>query len=206
MSDAVQSDAVRPEAPRGAGTQWPAVSYETLPWESRHEQGAASRSQIRRHRGPYQAAVVPEIAGQGLVLPSEVSAEAEDAATEIARFDAGMGGEIAPFGAVLLRSESAASSQIENLTASARAIAEAEIGDTRRHNAAQIVANTHAMEAAIALADHLDVNAILAMHRALMGVHAPGMAGRWREELISRVCRRSDSIPTIMKSPPVLTP
>jgi len=33
-----------------------------------------------------------------------------------------IGGEIAPFSAVLLRSESAASSQIENLTASARAL------------------------------------------------------------------------------------
>src|SRR5262249_17476573 len=108
----------------------------------------------------------------------------EDAATEIARFDAGMGGEIAPFGAVLLRSESAASSQIENLTASARAIAEAEIGDTRRHNAAQTVANTHAMEAPVALADHPNVTATRAMHGALMGVHAPGMAGRWREEQV----------------------
>jgi Fic family protein len=111
-----------------------------------------------------------------------VLAEADDAATEIARFDAAMGGEIAPFGAVLLRSESAASSQIENLTASARAIAEAEIGDTRRRNAALIVANTRAMEAAVALADHLDADAILAMHRALWEAAEPAIAGRWREE------------------------
>jgi Fic family protein len=95
-----------------------------------------------------------------------------------------MGGEIAPFGAVLLRSESAASSQIENLTASARAIAEAEIVDTGRFNAAQIVANTRAMEAAIGLADRLDADAILAMHRALMEATEPAIAGRWRGEQV----------------------
>ena len=47
-------------------------------------------------------------------------ADAEAASREIARFDVELGGEIAPFAAVLLRSESAASSQIENLAASAR--------------------------------------------------------------------------------------
>jgi Fic family protein len=113
-----------------------------------------------------------------------VLAIAEDASNEIARFDADMGGEIAPFGAVLLRSESAASSQIENLTASARAIAEAEIGYTSRRNAAQVVANTRAMDAAIAMADRFDTNSILAMHRALMEASDPDIAGRWREEQV----------------------
>jgi Fic family protein len=139
---------------------------------------------LRRHDGPYEAAVVPQIAGRELSLPGRVLAAAEDAAHEIARFDADMGGEIAPFGAVLLRSESAASSQIENLTASARAIAEAEIGDTTRRNATQIVANTRAMDAAIAMADRLDAASILAMHHALMEDFEPGVAGRWREEAV----------------------
>jgi len=50
--------------------------------------------------------------------------EAEEAAGEIS-LDSEAGDEFVPFRAVLLRSEPAASSQIENLTASARAIAEA---------------------------------------------------------------------------------
>ena len=95
-----------------------------------------------------------------------------------------MGGEIAPFGAVLLRSESAASSQIENLTASARAIAEAEIGASARRNAAEIVANTQAMEAAVALSDRLDADTILTMHRALMHSNEPGTAGAWRDQQV----------------------
>nr|WP_197536883.1 Fic family protein [Ilumatobacter coccineus] len=114
------------------------------------------------------------------VLPAATSALADEATAELVRFDAEMGSEIAPFAAILLRAESAASSRIENLTASAQAVALAELGDTSRRNATEIVANTTAMTAAIALADRLDAAAILAMHSALMEEHDPEIAGRWR--------------------------
>lgn len=161
---------------------WPAIRYATWPWVSQSRPGLGSRAEIKRHQGPYRAAIVPEIAELGLFLPSDVATMAEDASLEVSRFDAELGGEIGPFAAVLLRSESAASSQIEDLTASARAIAEAEIGVGARKNAVQIVANSHAMDAAIALADHVDAETMLAMHRALMETTAPDMAGRWRTE------------------------
>ena len=90
------------------------------------------------------------------------------------------GSDIAPFGAILLRSEAVASSLIENLTASANAVALAELGDTSRRNATEIVANTTAMTAAIALADRLDAPAILAMHAALLEHHDPKIVGTWR--------------------------
>jgi Fic family protein len=163
---------------------WPVVAFETLPWTGSAASELASRRQRLRHQGPYHAALVPAIADVVVAFPSDVVAEGEDAAAEIARFDAEMGGEIAPFGTVLLRSESAASSQIENLTASARAIAEAEIGSGDRHNAAEIVANTRAMEAAVALAQRLDEDAILTMHRALMQSTHPAIAGQWRHEQV----------------------
>lgn len=160
---------------------WPAVSYETVPWvRAEPRVGTASRREALRHRGPYRAALVPLIADRTPWLPSDVAALAEDASTEIARFDSTMGAEIAPFAAVLLRSESAASSQIENLTASARAIAEAELGDSSRPNATEIVANVSAMRAAIELSDQLDAGAILTMHRALMESTHPAIAGQWR--------------------------
>jgi Fic family protein len=113
-----------------------------------------------------------------------VAAAAEDAAAEIARFDAELGQKIAPFAAVLLRSESAASSKIENLTASARAIAEAELLPAGRPNATIIVANERAMTAAIALANSIDSNAVLSMHEALLAASEPEIAGRWREEQV----------------------
>jgi hypothetical protein len=97
----------------------------------------------------------------------------------------GGGGPIAPFSSVLLRTESAASSNIENLMASARAIAEAELpGAKTTANAKVIIANTAAMVAAINLADNIDADAILAMHKALMRDVGPKSAGRWREEQV----------------------
>jgi Fic family protein len=143
-----------------------------------------SRSAQRRHRGPYQAALVPAIANADLRLPSSVAADSEDAAAAIARFDVEMGNEIAPFASILLRSESAASSKIENLTASARAIAEAELGSRPGGNARKVVANVQAMKAAILLADRIDAAAILDMHRALLAETDPAVAGQWRTEQV----------------------
>jgi len=159
-------------------SRWPAVTYETRAWKSRDDLPASRRDRLRA-RQPYRASVAPRIARRKLSLPSHLVAACEDASNEIARFDSQLGSEIAPFTAVLLRSESAASSRIENLTASARAIAEAQLGLGVR-NGALIVANERAMTAAIALADRLDRRAILAMHDALLRVSAPAIAGRLR--------------------------
>nr|WP_186446805.1 Fic family protein [Mycolicibacterium porcinum] len=164
-----------------------AVGYETLIWGMPTEAGYG-RQNVRaalRQSGDYQAAIPAEVENLEVSLPSRILADAEEASQEIARFDAELGDEIAPFASVLLRSESAASSKIENLTASARAIAEAEtLGHSRRRNASVIVANTEAMQAAVALADRIDGTAILAMHAALMNASNPDIAGRWRTEQV----------------------
>lgn len=166
-----------------APAPWPALGYETLPWEV-SATVPASRTARRRHQGPYQAAVVPEIAGLNVPLPTEVASLVDDASAEIARLDGELWHEIGPFSAVLLRSESAASSKIENLTASARAIAEAELHPDCRGNASLIVANTRAMSAAIELANRIDADAILAMHETLLA-HVPRQdAGTWRSEQV----------------------
>ncbi|HAS11126.1 MAG TPA: cell filamentation protein Fic [Acidimicrobiaceae bacterium] len=168
---------------RGPSNPWPELAYEELPWE-RDYSLPASRTQLRRHRGPYEAAVAPEIADQQVVLDAEIAAASDDAAVEIARFDTEVGHEVAPFAAVLLRSESAASSKIENLTASARAIAEAELSGPSGRNASMVVANQRAMSAAIELANSIDAAAILAMHAALLGHTDPDIAGRWRDQQV----------------------
>jgi Fic family protein len=163
-----------------AGT---AVKYETLPWDVLPAASYVRAAQ--QQQGNYQAAISANIADLTVNLPSDVLADAEDASREVTRFDAELGGEIAPFSSVLLRTESAASSNIENLTASARAIAEAELpGAKTSANAKVIVANTAAMIAAVNLADNIDADAILAMHKALMRDVDPKSAGRWREEQV----------------------
>lgn len=160
---------------------WPAVGWEERAWRPTIPPELVSRRIRQRHTGTYRAAVVPTISEREVVLPGPLAAVTEEASAEIARFDAELGHEIAPFGALLLRSESASSSQIENVTSCARAVALAELGHGDRSNAAQIVANVRAMQAAIELADRLDLDAVLAMHAALMEHqrhHEPGQLRR----------------------------
>lgn len=128
--------------------------------------------------------MVPSIATVALPLPPAVIALVAEASAEIARFDAEVGAEVAPFATVLLRSESASSSMIENLSSGAKAIVLAEMGGRDRGNATEIVGNVTAMRAALALADRLDEPAVLAMHDALMRGHDPARAGRWRDEQV----------------------
>ncbi|MCU1357890.1 MAG: hypothetical protein JWM89_3308 [Acidimicrobiales bacterium] len=143
------------------------------------------RRYLREHAGPYLAAIPKPLAAvEDLGISDDIAALAEEASVEIARFDAELGSELAPFSALLLRSESAASSRIEQLTASAKAIALAELGDPSKHNANLIVANTRSMEAAIRLADHLDEQAIIDMQEALLGQRHPEWTGHWRNEQV----------------------
>jgi len=160
---------------------WPAVGFERFDWAP--TSSTMSRRAWARHKGPYDAAVTPSIVELDVLLPPTLVTEAEEATAEVARFDQELGSELAPFAAVLLRTESAASSKIENLTASARAIAEAELG-RGSNNAALIVANQQAMTAAIDLADRIDADAILAMHAALLGRSDPDIAGTWRTQQV----------------------
>ena len=160
---------------------WPKVGSEAVAWV-RDENQAASRRQALKNRGPYQAALVPLIAEANVSVPSQTLSLAEDAAIELARFDSEVGQMMAPFAAMLLRSEAASSSQIENVTASAGAILKAEFGLGETPNSALIVSNQMAMEAAIQASKGLDLPALLRMHKILMHSADPQHAGRLREE------------------------
>lgn len=163
---------------------WPPLGWAEYDWAPRIPPHLVSHSVRQRHQGPYRAAVVPHIADLVPTVPLPALSAAADAASEIARFDTELAAEVAPFASILLRSESASSSMIENLTAGAKAIALAELGDTNKRNATEIVGNVAAMRAALDLANALDANAILAMHAALMGQLQPDIAGRWRTEQV----------------------
>ncbi len=165
--------------------QWPEIGYESHDWVLREGVSVPHRQRFR-YAGEYRSAVSASIKDVDVLgcLSSDAVLAAEEATREIVRFDAELGAEIAPFASVLLRSESAASSRIENLTASARAIAMAELGDPRKRNAAIIVGNTRAMQAAIALADDLNEQAILDMHEALLGASQPEIVGHWRQQQV----------------------
>jgi len=155
------------------------LRYETLPWSSQAE---PPRSKRHLYAATYRAAVPQRVRGlRNFGVPSGLLTALDEATTAIARLDGEMGGELAPFESMLLRTESAASSQIENITASAKAIALAEVGETERGNASLVVANTSAMQAAVALADQMTEATLQAMHRTLLQTSAPLWAGRYRD-------------------------
>ena len=70
---------------------------------------------------------------------------------------------LGPMSAVLLRTEASSSSQIENLTVGAKNLALETIDEGTSDNAAVVVGNVRAMEAALKLGDSMTENNILAM-------------------------------------------
>ena len=158
---------------------WPGVSYEQRDWSPAV---TIPRRWQSTFTGPYRSAVVPRIADRTVAIPAPVAALSSEATALLAAFDTEMGSELAPYGAVLLRSESASSSRIERLTASAKSVALADLGDRTRRNATEIAANTTAMRAAISLADRLDADAIIDTQHALLGTTHPEAVGGWRRQ------------------------
>jgi Fic family protein len=147
-----------------------------------------SRRERAAARGTYLASIPPAISGMDFDIASDVAAEAEDALLEISRFDAELSaalpradGELAPLAVVLLRTESASSSQIEGVTAGAKALAIATLNESSGQNARMVAANVEAMQKAIDLADDLSTASILAAHQALMHDQAYALPGRLRD-------------------------
>lgn len=130
----------------------------------------------------YEASIPPSIAQLVIDLPGVAVTAADEATRELSRFDAELGHRVATLGPVLLRSEAAASSQIEQLSASARAILTAELTGHAARNATVIAANTAALRAAIDLADDITADAIAHMHAVLMAGQPRHTPGRWRTE------------------------
>jgi len=168
------------------------VGHETHDWFAEND-GMSTRAQVTAGSGPYESSLPAVIADYAPGLSPRQSADAEEAAAALARFDsyasATLGPDsptLGPMASILLRTESASSSQIENLTIGAKQLALAEIHQTTSTNARTVVANVRAMQAALDLADKLDEDSILTMHRELLAGQ-PGWedhAGRYRQTLV----------------------
>ncbi|MFJ4170709.1 Fic family protein [Paenarthrobacter sp. NPDC089714] len=169
------------------------ISFETLDWQPRAPE-MYSRAEVNRQTGPYQASITAPIAEWTPEVSGEDSADVEDATRQLVAFDKHAqrrlgtnNPALGPMTAILLRTESASSSQIEQLTTSAKQLALAEIHEGDKANALTVVGNVRAMEAALRLADEINEDSILAMHRALM-LHQRGLdpagAGQFRNEQV----------------------
>lgn len=152
-----------------------------------------SRAEVKRQTGTYSAAVTAPIAEQRIDIPSSLSADVEEAARGLTDFDTYAGrtlgpadAALGPMSAILLRTESASSSRIEQLTTSSKQLALAEIGEGAKANALAVIGNVRAMEAAVRLSEKIDAQSILDMHAELLADSATlsEHAGAWRRELV----------------------
>lgn len=162
---------------------WPALGWEEQLWVP----AAATSWSMTDHRDGrvrYRSAVPHEIARLQPDLDEPTRAAAEEATLELSRFDAELGARVTAFAPVLLRSEAASSSQIENLTASARSVFSAELGVRAGRNAEQIAANTRAMMAALELAHDISATSVKQMHAVLLESQPRHTPGEWRREAV----------------------
>lgn len=157
-----------------------ASGSEVMTWKPEHPE-LYSRAERTRQTGQYSAAIPPRIGNWFPTLSGSLVAHIEEAMQEVSDFEEHarrvLGQDnpaLGPMRSILLRTESASSSQIERLTASAKQIALAELGEQSRSNSREIVGNVRAMEAALSLANNLGEASICEMHRALMA-DQPGL-------------------------------
>lgn len=172
-----------PPTPPSAAQTLPKLEWQEEVWEGAQVAAIGpAATRLSSYGARYKSAIAPNIADLNIQLDREVALLGREAELELARFDAEAGGRLAAFGPILLRSEAASSSQIENLSASARQIFTAEAGGKGTPNAANIAANTSAMIEAIDLAFEIDADAARKMHRTLMQGQPQHTPGQYRTE------------------------
>lgn len=170
----------------------PPTQYETHVWRI-PEDSYVSRSQRSRGNGEYQSAIPIQLTNLTCTLPSDLLADLESASNALQHFDDyafwQLGNNVTtlgPMSAVLLRTEATSSSQIEHLTVGAKNLALETINESTSENAAIVVGNVRAMEAALRLSGNISEHNILDMHAALLSAQ-PGweqFAGQYRDKLV----------------------
>lgn len=162
---------------------WPSITYETCVWERDPDDLALiPRSRRRKILPTYEAAVPARIAALPMEVPAPLERRLAEVEVSLARFDAAQMARAYALPALLLRSESSSSSQIERLTSSVRNVALAELSDKAPANALLIAGNVAAMRKALGQAGEVGVDSICAIHDALMrGTHE---AAGLREEQV----------------------
>ena len=132
----------------------------------------------------YYAAVPPMIAQLTPEVPADLLRHAMEVESELIRFDALLSVRGYDLPALLLRSESSASSRIENLAASVRNVALAELDATTPRNSREIAGNVRAMREAIELKGEPSVEDVLRVHASLMSVTGESFGGELRDEQV----------------------
>ena len=129
---------------------WPGITYETCAWERDPDDLAlVPKSRRRKILPTYEAAVPASIAALPVEIPAQLARRIAEVEVSLARFDTAQEARGYSLSALLLRSESSSSSQIERLTSSVRNVALAELSSKAPSNALIIAGNVAAMREAL---------------------------------------------------------
>jgi Fic family protein len=161
----------------------PKVGYQEYAWEPR-ERYALPEKRFLETQLPYKAAVLQPIAGIQFDIGKDVKEGYLDTLESIVRFDTMLETKPIVMPAILLRSESASSSQIERLTASAKNIGIAELGGKTKDNADLVASNIRAMKTALGFTGDISKESMLAIHRTLLEQGNAEIAGKFRDEQV----------------------
>jgi Fic family protein len=161
---------------------WRPHGSERKPWAQAYRAGTRGDRSLRE----VTVAIPPLIADATVALDSEVVAHMEEATREVVSLDHQRGAELQALGAILLRTESVASSKIERIEASVEDYARALHGNRSNAAATSMAAATSAIAALITSVGGgrpLRVDAVLGAHRSLMrdDPHERAYAGRFRD-------------------------
>jgi Fic family protein len=160
----------------------PTVSFEELEWEPKYGYSSYDMNGRQFPRGKYKAAVLSPISDINLQIESDIAELYADTLAGITRFDDDLSEKSIVMPSILLRSESASSSQIEKLTTSTKNIALAQLGDISKQNATIVAGNIYAMQKALENTDKISVDSILQVHKSLMENTGVDFAGQIRKE------------------------
>ena len=154
------------EDPRRTIDRQPHVSRR-VPWSQDYRSGSREDRMLRE----VTVSLPPHIADADVALASDVVATMEEATREVVALDHERGAELQALGAILLRTESVASSKIERVEASTADYARALHGNRSNVAATAMAAATTAIAALITSVDGgkpLHLEAVLDAHRVLM--------------------------------------
>ena len=165
-----------------ADADWPAHGRESTPWRQTGRHGSRDDRMLRE----IIVTLPPRIADLGYLPDRDLTTAIAGITREIVAVDADPRGHIRALGALLLRTESVASSRIEQVDASMDDDARAGAGIRTNESATSMVAATVALGTMIARAGSRGVirrDDLLDAHRTLMAGDATerGYAGRFRD-------------------------
>jgi Fic family protein len=146
---------------------WPPHGQESRRWAQKHRGGTRDDRTLRS----IVVSLPPLIADRTVALDSETAADLEAATSEIAKLDSSHADDLSALGTLLLRTESVASSKIEQIQANVDDYARALHGVRANSSAIAMAAATTALQAMIATVGPnapIRLSAITSAHAALM--------------------------------------